>query len=603
MNILKKQALLVCLFLLLFIGGLAAESNTLLTSEDITGYAIQSYEFEVSGKTTQFALRSAIIPADGDPVWKTEDAFLKALNSKRQTLVNKQLFLNVEYEYSFSSFSDGIAYYTVTFFIEDSNTFLALPYPKFDNDETGFLFGVKAKDTNLFGTFGLLNLTAYTAQNDGTLESWDNREDHLEFDVTGVAIGETNLSLNFLYERQKTSNPDGKIEYDLNWTGLRLMETKLAFSFDGVINPSATTQQFNYDINWTGLDLFGTRVSIKTWAEYDPSTGFEEMNPDIHGFSWTYGPFKQNEGRYTLSNLLEWNAKLTNLKTETNLIQHDLKLFTRPLSFKITFLTNKKVADENLHDAILSTTLGTNFKLPFIGWRWSTSFTPGVEYLYGRESLAQYLEYTNTISNGGRVNYLSSKDKYREGLIFNFKHVYRDYQSIEFASKSYWYVESNITWFPFIVWRFNPHIRFNGFYSGLNPTKYTFLPSSGKNVSEYFRGYLTRSDAITFEDGGVPSAGVLNLNLMVEFIDFGFAKSYANPFLDIGIFGNPDAEQGYSLLATAGMEGWGVLDRFPSHPMRVSLGFNLFDVMDAMKGTIDPLDVEWELSVSFELYF
>ncbi len=53
------------------------------------------------------------------------------------------------------------------------------------------------------------------------------------------------------------------------------------------------------------------------------------------------------------------------------------------------------------------------------------------------------------------------------------------------------------------------------------------------------------------------------------------------------------------------MEGWGgVLDRFPSHPMRVSLGFNLFDVMDAMKGTLDPpLDVEWELSVSFELYF
>ncbi len=101
---------------MLFIGGLAADSNTLLTSEDITGFAIESYEFEVSGKTTQFALRSAIIPTDGDPVWKSEDAFLKALNTKRQTLINKQLFLSVEYEYSFTSFSDGIAYYTVTFF-------------------------------------------------------------------------------------------------------------------------------------------------------------------------------------------------------------------------------------------------------------------------------------------------------------------------------------------------------------------------------------------------------------------------------------------------------------------------------------------------------
>jgi hypothetical protein len=217
--------------------------------------------------------------------------------------------------------------------------------------------------------------------------------------------------------------------------------------------------------------------------------------------------------------------------------------------------------------------------------------------------LDQYLEYTNTISNGGRVNYLSSKDKYREGLIFNFKHVYRDYQGEDFENMSYWYVESNITWFPFVIWRFNPHLRFNGFYSGLNPKKYYFLPSEDKNVSEYYRGYLSRSNAIKPVNGTIPYGGVLNLNLMMEFIDFGFAKSYANPFLDIGIFGNPDAEEGYSLLATAGMEGWGVLDRFPSHPMRIALGFNLFDVMDAVKGTIDPLDVEWELSVSFELFF
>jgi hypothetical protein len=381
------------------------------------------------------------------------------------------------------------------------------------------------------------------------------------------------------------------------------METKLAFSFDGVIDPSAPTQQFDYDISWTGLKLFGTKLNLKTWAEYDPSSRFEQMNPDIHGFSWAYGPFKQNEGRYTLNNLFEWNTGLTNVKTETNLIQHDLKLFTRPLSFKITLLTNKKVELENIQDATLSTTLGTNFKLPFIGWRWTTSFSPGVEYQYGRESLAQYLEYTNTISNGGRVNFLSSKDKFREGFIFNFKHVYRDYQGEDFEYKSYWYVESNITWFPFVIWRFNPHLRFNGFYSGLNPKKYYFLPSENKNVSEYYRGYLSRSNAITFENGTIPYGGVLNLNLMMEFIDFGFAKSYANPFLDIGIFGNPDAEEGYSLLATAGMEGWGVLDRFPSHPMRIALGFNLFDVMDAVKGTIDPLDVEWELSVSFELFF
>jgi len=51
------------------------------------------------------------------------------------------------------------------------------------------------------------------------------------------------------------------------------------------------------------------------------------------------------------------------------------------------------------------------------------------------------------------------------------------------------------------------------------------------------------------------------------------------------------------------MEGWGVLKRFPSHPMRVALGFNLFDVYDALQGRMEPMEVEWELSVSFGLYF
>ena len=89
----------------------------------------------------------------------------------------------------------------------------------------------------------------------------------------------------------------------------------------------------------------------------------------------------------------------------------------------------------------------------------------------------------------------------------------------------------------------------------------------------------------------------------MEFIDFGFAKSYANPFLDIGIFGDPNAENGYSILASAGLEGWGVLKRFPSHPIRAALGFNLFDVAELLQKKRSFTDVEWEISISFELYY
>ena len=581
---------------------LASESKIILTTDEVKGFSIADYEFVVTGKTTKFALRSAIVPTGAEPIHTTEHALIQALNSKRQTLVNKQLFLSVEYTYTLTSYVNKIAYYTVTFFIEDSNTFLALPYPKFDNDKTGFLFGIKAKDTNLLGTFGLLNFTGYISQNDGTLESWDNRKDYLEFDVANVAVGETNMSLNFLYEREKQTKPDGRMKYDINWTGLRFKDTRLSFSLDGIIDPNAA-QEFNYEIGWSGLKLFGTRLNLKMWSESKPSTGFDNMNPDIQGFSWSYGPFFQNEGRYTLSSILEWNNKLTNLKTDSTLSQHDLKLFTRPLSFNINLLTNTKIEQEQLVDATLSATLGTNFKLPLIKMTWETSFAPGLQFWHNKENLAYYLEYTNTLSNGGRINFLSSRNKFREGLIFNFKHVYRQYQQVEYENLSYWYVENSITWFPIIIGPFNPNLRFNGFYSGLNPKKYSFLPTDNTNISEYFRGYLSRSNAITFEDGKIPYGGVLNLNLTMEFIDFGFAKSYANPFLDIGIFGDPNAENGYSILASAGLEGWGVLKRFPSHPIRAALGFNLFDVAELLQKKRSFTDVEWEISISFELYY
>ncbi len=580
----------------------ASENQITLTVDEVKGFSIAEYEFVVSGKTTKAALRNAIVPSSSESVYKTEQALVQALNSKRQTLVNKQLFLNVEYSYKLTSYVDGIAYYTVTFYVEDSKTLLALPYPKFDNDKTGFLFGIKAKDTNLFGTFGLLNFTGYVSQNDGTLESWDNRKDYLEFDIKDVAIRDSKLSLNFLYEREKTTKPDGRIKYDIDWLNLRFKETRFSFSVDGIIDPIAT-QEFNYEVLWTGLKLFGKRLNFKIWAENKPTSNFAEMNPNIQGFSWSYGPFKQNDGRYTLSNALEWNTNLTNFKTETSLVQHDLTFFTRPLSFKIDFITNKKVDQEYINDATLSSTLGTNFKLPLTGVTWATSVTPGMEYRHTKDTLAYYWEYTNTLSNRGSINFISNKHKFREGIVFNFKHVYRDYQQVEYEYLSYWYAESNITWFPLIIGPFNPNLRFNGFYSGLNPKKYYFLPSENKNVSEYFRGYLSRSSAITYEDGLIPYGGVLNLNLTMEFIDFGFAKSYANPFLDIGIFGDPNSEDGYSLLASAGLEGWGVLRRFPSHPMRAALGFNLFDVVEAVQKKRAITDVEWELSISFELYY
>lgn len=601
MSNLRKKVVFFFLVFLVGFGGVLFARESLITTDQVTGYGIAGYEFSVKGKTTKYALRNAIVPVGGDVLYTSEAAFIAALDAKRQTLVNKQLFLNVTYDYRVASFNDGVAYYTVTYYVEDSKTLIVLPYPKFDNDDTGFLFGAKAKDTNLLGTLGELNFTGYISQNDGTLESWDNREDHVELDISKFTFLDTSISLNFVYERQKRDKPMGTYDFDLDWTGINLMGTRLNFYTEGVFDPTASAQTFNYDVSWTGLSLFGTHVNLAAWADLKPATDFSVLDPTLYGFSFSYGPFNQNEGRYTLSSLVQWESNITNFTTETTLSQHDLKFFTRPLSFDIRVETNQALTSEYVDNVLLSSTVGTSFPLPF-GLTWGTSFTGALSYVHNRNPLQHYFEYVNTLSNGGRINYLSNLHKFRRGLIFSFKHVYREYPQAEYEHATYWYMESSATWFPFIVWRFNPSIRLTGFY-GEN-VQYKFLPSNEDlNVADYFRGYLSRSPQIVEVNEALSYGGVINLNMTVDFIDFGFAKSYANPFLDIGVFSNPSEPDGRTILASAGVEGWGVLRRFPSHPMRVALGFNLFDVYEAMQGRMEPLQVEWELSVSFELYF
>jgi hypothetical protein len=599
-NLRKKVVFFFLVYLICF-GGILSAAEALITTDQVTGYGIADYEFSVKGKTTKFALYNAIVPPDGDVVYPSKEAFISALEAKKQTLVNKQLFLNVEYEYAFASFVNGIAYYTVTYTVEDSSTLIVLPYPKFDNDKTGFLFGLKAKDTNLLGTFGELNATVYTSQNDGTLQNWDDREDHLEFDISKFTLLGTSISLNFVYERRKTTKPLGIYDFDLDWTGIKFLGTTLNLETEGNFDPSVSAQVFNYDVSWTGLKILGTNVNLATWADLKPITDFSVLDPTLYGFSFSYGPFRQNEGRYTLSSLVQWEENITNFTTETTLAQHDLKLFTRPLSFNIRVETNQKMTSETVDNVLLSSTLGTSFRLP-LGLTWGTSFTAAVNFVQNTNPLQRYYEYENTLGNGGRIDYLSSKHKFRRGLVFSFKHVYRDYPQVEYDSGDYWYMESSATWFPFIVWRFNPSIRLTGFYA--ENVMYNFLPSDEDlNVADYFRGYLSRSSKIAELNNKLSYGGVMNLNMTVDFIDFGFAKSYANPFLDVGVFSNPSEPNGRTVLASAGMEGWGVLKRFPSHPMRVALGFNLFDVYDALQGRMEPMEVEWELSVSFGLYF
>ena len=603
----KRTKLIFVLMLLLFgtVMTLAAQQMVIPVAEG-SGYAIASYEFSIKGKTNKIAIREAIVPADGDPIYKSQDALVAALERKRQNLINRQIFMSVEYEWEIISYVDGIVNYKATFYIEDSSTFLALPYPKFDNDTTGLLLGVKAKDTNFFGTLGELNLTAYISQNDGTLETWDHKKEHVSLDIKQVKFWNTNLNLNLVYNRQKSKNPLGDFSYAIDWSGVPLFSQRLSFHFEGIADPTAARQKFEYNIGLGNLDILGAKATIKTWGKLLPSTEDPtDLGADLFGLSFAYGPFRQNEARYSISILAEVNSKLTNLKTEMVLTQHDLRFLTKPLSFNIKATTNQRLNKESVDTIVVSSTLGTSFSLPF-RIRWATTASAAVSYKENREPFHQfYFDLVNTVSGARGINYLSSLHKFRRGLTYSVKHFYRFFPQNEYIDDTYWYLEGNVTWFPLAVWRLNPAIRLNGFYVDNNAkTKFEFLPSNKNlDVSDYMRGSLSTSSQIKKANGVVDYGVVANLSMLIDFIDFGFAKSYANPFIDIGYFGSPGFDDGHLLLASIGLEGWGVLRRFPSHPLRASLGFNLLDIVDAFKGEIEGSDIEWKISISFELHF
>jgi len=549
----------------LLLGGVLFAADALVTLDQVKGYDIIEYVFDVDGKTKDFVLRKAIVPEDGDPIFLTEEDMVEALDSKKQLLFNKRIFTKVEYTYSLESFVRGIAQYKATYHIVDASTFLAIPYPKYDNDEMGLRLGVKIYEKNILGTFGDLTFTGHVSQGDGGRSGWENREDFLELDISALPILDTSLGLNFKYEQVQNSSETGDFD----------------FAFD-----------------WTGLQVFGIGVGISAWGDFNPASDFSAWNPEEYGVTFTYGPFYQNGGRYTLSSTLEIEQDeltlLDHFKTNTVLSQHDLSLFTLPLSFNMQVETDKLRSNPTMDAVNVSSSIGTGFALPF-GYSFSTSVRALLEFNPSLDPLPYSYTYTTTI-NKSAINWV---ENFRKGAKVSLTYSYQQYPQPEYADT--WYMEGKLSWFPFILWRLNPSLELTGFVTDGN--KRTFLPSDDEDIDDYFRGYLSRTLKNSYENGAIGYGAILNLNMTAEFINFGFARSYVNPFLDIGIFENPSQSNGRSILAAAGVEGWGILNKFPSYPVRGSLGFNLGDVKKALAGDIDVREIEWELSIGMGLFF
>ncbi len=555
-----KRGILGLLFLI-FLSSLFA-GEPLVTTDQVSAYVIQKYVFSVDGSTKDFALRSVVIPSGGDPIFLTEEAMVEALAAKKQLLVNKRIFTEVEFEYSLESYSKGTAYYIVTFYVEDASTFLTIPYPKFDNDTVGLRLGVKMYDKNLLGSFSDLYISGSVSQGNGGRNGWENREDDLEVKVSSLPMGKTFLDFSFDYERIKGSSDAGT---------------------------------FDFAFNWYNLVIKGSKLSIAPWGKFTPASDFSSLNPQEYGVAWSLGPFKQNESTFSLYNQLKRHTGLKNLYTLTYLDQHDLTFFSHPISFRITTESDAVLGSDVLSYMNVGVTLGTGISLPF-GLHWSTSVGSFLHY----NPTDVPVPYSYLLSNSISKSNINWDGNFRKGVYFALDFITDLYPQDEYwVSRSTWYIANTLSWFPIATSWLNPSVQFKGFIADEKKRAHF----TNETIADSIRGYLTQ----TIEDLALGAAreygAIINMNLTTKFIDFGFAKSYASPFIDVGIFQDPTNPDKPILISSAGLDGWAILNRFPSYPVRGSLGFNLESVRKAIDNEIGFTDIEWELYIGMGLFF
>jgi len=564
----------VCLLLFLFVfalGSLYAEEN--VPEKNVM---IASYQFTITGKTDEQAVRRAIIP-DGDELFASEEELVAALEAKKQKLVNFRVFSSVEYDYTNTNASKGISFYQVHFTIAPPASILPFPYGKYDSNY-GLRIGMKLYDKNLFGQLANLYIVAHATQQDSTFKK-------------GSYYGEVDVNEVPLW---------GKVKLD--------MIAKFTYDIK-----DASKTQFKFNLNTRNILLGNKALNLNPWFYISPidkssnqsAWGFTEV-----GNALNLGPFALVLGGFSLYN--KTYANFSDGKTMSN-------------AYTLTYLRfhGLKIAKKNFDSRISLETYGDNFgvlKKMIIGETIGVGFNFAKGWLTWYNELSQYntlapsnplmyglsFQWGSTLSHSG-INWVGD---FRKGVSLKLhsevewfpKKTYEGRPISLNGWRDWYYIEAMATWFPFVSSWFNPSFRLAGRQT--DKTTY-FLPgATDETIGEYIRGVRDDNSLLpqttTFSQ---TTAFTLNCNFTMKFINLGsFARTYVNPFMDFLLINEAGDPSAMHFLSTIGFEGIGILNKFPAYPVRVSLGFNLNDIIDKIKGTSTHA-VEYELFIGMYFFF
>ena len=587
-------------------------------------HVIAYYSFTIKGSSSERLIREMIVPPQGDDPFSSLESMERALEAKRNKLNNLRVFEEVSYTYEKIHSDEKAIRYRVKFTIDDAFSFLAIPYPKYDSNY-GFRIGLKAYDKNLFGSFADLYFVVNATQIDSSWEQW---KWYSELEITDIPVGNSRIDFGAEAEAVQDNGVVTELFYtgNIEWREISLAETLVNFHFDIDENPDTDSEldkTLHANFTWAQLPWFGSSLKIKPEFEFVQDHMEAPWVVDNVSFYSAVEPITINGEQYIFENTARLKFPHEYFQMRNSLTLVDATFLSLPVSFWVSANNYYELNEQRFYNNTYTIGSSLGFSLP-----WNIQYKGSYEArlrdkfdpTYSTLNLVPVVSTTQTLSFGS-VNW---KGNFRSGLIgslwatADYALFSRDFQNLDYLNAK---AQAELEVHVALGRRVGLSGRAMGFYSHIPSFDWyedqafpEFLPTKETSASEAMRGILDDTyESLVGTDDYQKLGAVANVDATLMFIKFkGFAEGFMSVFMDVGVFtptypvgaGNNDiTQEDLIILKTVGVEGYGIMDKFPSYPIRGSLGFNLDDVMRHIRGEIAFSQIEFELSIGMGLHY
>ena len=568
-------------------------------------FKIVDYDFDVSGKTMDFALKRIIVPSN-EEVFDSEESLVKALDGKKQKLINQRVFKEVEYSYFLGEDVDDVIPVSVLFKIKDARSFLVLPYPKYDSN-IGARLGVRLWDSNFLGSLANLTGVVHATFEDN---DWSDPLYYGKFELEDFLVGKTTMSFTLLGEGRFGEELENYGIYSSfnniplflgTWLNLSLSATKngagtqysMGTTLGGVklgsvgLTPSLNVVYYDKSpassyyvpsLSTSGISIGNIGISFSDSAKFIHVGENKELKPEyvthvtnlafngdfLHGVS-----FSNTTTYYPLA-----------AENATDLYFYNTASYSLSDVSTLYLMENIATATDTNKVSYFDTGVGLSQRIN-IGSK--VSVTPKLsEYLriYPTESGLEYARYyiLEASTSGNYVNWVGN---YRNGIEYRatISEAWMQKYNVReaFGEKGGVFDHFEVSAYKLLWGWFNPSVRVIFNYA-VNKGGYGYIfGSSASTLAEELRGIRNNQVA----DSNM-LAFVANINLLSYFplpSFFSFFDAYANIFFDYALVKRDlatPAENFYGI----GFEGICILKDYPSYPIRLSVGFDLEQLVE-----------------------